>query len=718
MSIMGAVNDERVRVQLARILAGTAFTGAERAAGFLRFVVERALDGRTEEIKESVIAVEVLGRSPSSFDSKSDPIVRVEAGRLRDRLDSYYRDEGKSDRIFITMPKGGYVPKFSERPVPKPKRVGHPALVFAAGTLLGFAVAVMSLFYLRNSRQPGDLLRVSIAAPAGGYFQSFVISPDGRKLAFTSNFNGKPMLWMSSLDSLEVKPLAGTENASNPFWSPDSRSVAFSVSATAKLKSIDIEGGPARDISDTIVGCGGAWNDHGVIIFCPRPVGPLYEVAASGGAPKQVTSLNTVRSEISDGFPQFLPDGDHFLYLAMSIRPGESAICLGSLSSATSKVLLKSNTSAAYAPVLRGYPASLLFVYGGALMAQPLDLHSLELSGERTVVVREIRHLPWRQARFSVSNQGVLVYQGGRTEDHRLAWLDRHGRLLSTVGLPNEYFGFSLSPDGKHLAINRNDDPATPLPMIWVMDISHADAVSRFTDSGAAEADFGPVWSPDGKQILYSQGDDRRMRLLRRPLEGGSTELVLDTSGPKFPVDFSSEGGYIAYDSAWPDYLYLHTWIVPLSAAGQKVNPLPFLQHPYEEFGARFSPESKDGTPRWIAYTSNETGREEVYVRDFPSGTRRWQISTNGGLLSLWRSDGRELFYLTPDGMLMSVTITPAADFRFSDPKALFQCDIQYADPNTLFTVNQYDVSHDGQRFLFNNRAPGATSDITAVIPR
>jgi hypothetical protein len=155
-----------------------------------------------------------------------------------------------------------------------------------------------------------------------------------------------------------------------------------------------------------------------------------------------------------------------------------------------------------------------------------------------------------------------------------------------------------------------------------------------------------------------------------------------------------------------------------LSAAGQKVNPLPFLQHPYEEFGARFSPESKDGTPRWIAYTSNETGREEVYVRDFPSGTRRWQISTNGGLLPLWRSDGRELFYLTPDRMLMSVTITPVADFRFSDPKALFQSDIQYADPNTLFTVNQYDVSHDGQRFLFNNRAPGATSDITVVIPR
>jgi Tol biopolymer transport system component len=254
--------------------------------------------------------------------------------------------------------------------------------------------------------------------------------------------------------------------------------------------------------------------------------------------------------------------------------------------------------------------------------------------------------------------------------------------------------------------------------MIWMMDLSHADAVSRFTDGGVAEADFGPVWSPDGKQMVFSQGDDRRMRLLRRPLNGGSVELVLDTEGPKFPADWSSDGRYIAYASQWPDYLYMHTWVVPFSAAGQQAKPLPFLQHPYEDFGARFSPVSKEGTPRWIAYASNETGREEVYVRDFPAGTRKWQISTHGGLLPEWRSDGRELFFLTSDGTLMAVTVKPTPDFNFSEPKALFQSDIRRTIPSLQFTMSQYAVAQDGQRFLFDRRIPETTSDITVLIPR
>jgi Tol biopolymer transport system component len=712
------VNPERVRLELARILASAAFTGAERATRFLRFVVEHALDERTDEIKESVIAVEVLGRNPSSFDSKSDPIVRVEAGRLRDRLDAYYHSEGKSDRILIAMPKGGYVPEFSERQIPAPHRARHPALVFAAGALLGFAVAAAGFFYFHRPAEPGDILRVSIPAPGGAYFQSFAISPDGWKLAFNADIDGKSMLWVRTLDSLEAKPLSGTENASNPFWSPDSRSIAFTVSATAKLKSIDIAGGPAREIANAIVGCGGSWNARGVIIFCPRPLGPIYEVAASGGTPKQVTSLNTIRGEVSHAFPQFLPDGDHFLYLGMSLSPRESAICVGSLSSTKSKVLLNTDTSGAYAPVLRGHPASLLFVYGGMLMAQRLDLHRLELNGERAVVVPDIRYRPWKQARFSVSNNGVLVYQAGSAENHQLAWLDRHGNLLATVGPRNDYGGFSLSPDGKHVAVNRDDDPANPFPMIWMMDISHPDAVSRFTDSGVAEANFGPVWSPDGKRVLFSQGDDRRMHLLRRPLNGGSAELVLDTEGPKFPADWSSDGRYIAFGSQWPDYRYIHTWVLPFSPTGQAAKALPFLQHPYEEFGARFSPSSNEGTPRWLAYTSNETGREEVYVRDFPAGTRKWQISTHGGLLPQWRSDGRELFFLTPAGTLMAVTVKPTPAFEFSEPKELFQSDIRHTVPSLQFTFNQYAVSQDGQRFLFDHRIPETTSeDITVLIP-
>src|SRR5712692_2587499 len=218
---------KRVRAQRERILASAAFAGAERASSFLRFVVERALEGRTGEIKESVIAVEVLGRSPA-FDSKSDPIVRVEAGRLRDRLSSYYQSEGVADHVLVALPKGGYVPEFSERrPLPPTNRTA--------------------------------VLQFSILPPENASFDSFAVSPDGRKLAFTAALNGKLMLWVRALDSVEAKPLAGTDKAAYPFWSPDSRSIGF-FAVPNKLKIIEIAGGPARDIADVIMGRGGAWS--------------------------------------------------------------------------------------------------------------------------------------------------------------------------------------------------------------------------------------------------------------------------------------------------------------------------------------------------------------------------------------------------------------------------------------------------------------------------
>src|SRR5215471_12215325 len=297
---------ERVRAQLGRILASAAFADAERASSFLRFVVERKLEGRAGEIKEFVIAVEVLGRT-SSFDSKIDPIVRVEAGRLRDRLSSYYEDEGEADLVLISLPKGGYVPEFSER---RPRAVPIASAV----------------------------LRLSILPPENASFESFAVSPDGRKVAFTGALSGRMMLWIRALDSLDARPLAGTDNADWPFWSPDSLSIGFFV--PNKLKAVEVSGGPPRDIADLVVGRGGAWSPDGVILFNPRPIGTLYQVSAAGGTPTPATSLDEGRAEIAHGFPQFLPESRQFLYLAASSRPGESSIRAGSLGSTSSKVLL------------------------------------------------------------------------------------------------------------------------------------------------------------------------------------------------------------------------------------------------------------------------------------------------------------------------------------------------------------------------------------------
>jgi Tol biopolymer transport system component len=243
----------------------------------------------------------------------------------------------------------------------------------------------------------------------------------------------------------------------------------------------------------------------------------------------------------------------------------------------------------------------------------------------------------------------VLLYQG-RAENQQFPWFDRRGTLLASIGPRNDYISFSLSPDERHVAFYRDDDPATVCPKIWVMDLLREGAVFRLTDPEVAEPEFTPVWSPDGREILFSRGDDRRMRLLRQALNGGTATCVLDTEGPKFPTDWSPGGRFITYSSQAPDYRYLHTWTVSLRASGEAEQPHPLLQHSYQEANAYFSPAEGTDAPRWIVYASAETGRDEVYVRDFPAGVHKWQVSSHGGLMPHWRRDGRDLLYLTPDG--------------------------------------------------------------------
>ena len=705
---------ERISGQLDRILSSAAFGGAERARKFLRFIVTYALQGRLGEIKESIIAVEAFGRNPS-FDPKSDPIVRVEARRLRERLSSYYADEGRADTVLISLPKGGYIPEFSERRTSDESRL-RPRRALQQLVYLGFlgiTLAVLALVYLRNPKKPAEsagTLRLSILPPEGTTFESFVVSPDGRRLAFTSAWNGQSMLWVRSLDSLDAKLLAGTEFAQYPFWSPDNRLIGFFTAS--KLKVVDIAGGPARDVADVVAAGGGAWSAAGIILFCPRPIGGLYQVSVSGGAPRPVTSLDPARGEVAHILPQFLPDGRHFLYLAASSRPGESSIRMGSLDSQDSKVLLSADTSAAYAPVLPGHSSSLLFVSDGSLLAQPFDPTRAVLSGARTVLVPQIRYQRWHQPGFSVSSNGVLLYQSGSAEDRQLAWFDRRGRLLQTIGPRNSYEAFNLSPDQTSIAIVRNDDPATIMPTIWIMDLSRQSAVSRLSGTGVAEANFSPVWSPDGRELLFSTGTERRMRLLVGSPNGGPAKTVLDTDGPKFPTDWSSDGRFVSFNSQWPDYEYMHAWTVSLSNPGQ---PRP-LQHSWTELSAYFAPADSGNGPRWIAYASDETGREEVYVRDFPDGVRKWRVSTEGGALPHWQRDGKELFYLALDGTLMALAVKPGFAFEAGSPHALFNSGLLLTPSDTV--MNLYAVARDGQRFLFNTRIPETSPGaITAVIP-
>ena len=302
------MDNDQVRAQLDRMLASNTFAGAERSSRFLRFVVDRALDGRREEIKESVIGVEVLGRNPL-FDPKTDPIVRVEAGRLRTRLTSYYKTDGKADPILIALPKGGYFPEFSEQrcstsPLLSPRQLHRrPVLLVTAGAVLGVAVAMLGERYFRVA-PTGEEQKVSILPPAGVDILSSVISPDGRRIAFSGVSGTRQMLWVRDLDSLEAKPLNGTDGAAYPFWSPDSGSLGYF--GVNKMKRIDILRGTAEDIADTRIPRGAAWSFRNTIVFAPRPRGGLLQVAASGGTPRPATELDPTRGEVAHSFPHFL----------------------------------------------------------------------------------------------------------------------------------------------------------------------------------------------------------------------------------------------------------------------------------------------------------------------------------------------------------------------------------------------------------------------------
>ena len=673
----------RVRAQLARILKSAAFSDAERPSGFLRFVVECALEGRIDEIKESVIALEVLGRN-SSFDSKTDPIVRVEAARLRDRLRSYYDREGADDEVLIVVPKGGYVPVFSERRQPA-------------------------------QSQRADTLRLSLLPPENAVFDSFVISPDARRIAFTAYLNGSMMLWVRRLDSLDARPMPGTEAAAFPFWSPDSRSIGFFT--PFKLKTIPSTGGPARDIADVVLGRRGAWNRDGIIVFCPRPVGVLHQVSSAGGTPQPVSVLDTARAEISHGFPQFLPDGRRFLYFAASCRSGQSSIRIASLDSADSKLIVASETSALYAPLLGGRPRCLVFISHGSLVAQPLDLDILELNGEPEIIEPEVQYRRWGQACVSVSSAGLLLYRKGAIAKYQFAWIDRQGVTASMVGPRNSFassphYSFHLSPDDRRIAIHRPDDPDTALSTIWIIDVFRDGNLWRLTDTERSRPEFCPVWSCDANEVVFSSGDDRGMRLLRQALGSESSTYIVDTQGPKFPTDWSADRRFIAYNSQAPDYRYQHAWV---AAPFAQEKPYPLLQHSHHEGSVAFAPRLAGDAPRWMAYTSDETGRFEIYIRSFPGGGYKWQVSNEGGVLPQWRSDGKELFYVARDGTLMSVAVHPEAG-EFGSPQKLFVTGLNLHSYSMW--MNQYGVAKDGQKFLLNQSTEEPRGAITAVIPR
>jgi eukaryotic-like serine/threonine-protein kinase len=571
-----------------------------------------------------------------------------------------------------------------------------------------FAVALaFVLSFIRSPKQENPVIRFSIQLPesksSGGLdiVGQVAISTNGRNLVFVGpSSNGKSMLWLRPLETADPRLLTGTEGASFPFWSPDNRYVGFF--AEGRLKKIDVMGGFPETLCDATDARGGAWSRNGKIVFAPHFRDPLYEVSAAGGTSRQLTTLDKTRAELSHRWPQFLPDGIHFLYLSYTGGHKNDTIYMASLDSKDLKPLLRVDSNAVYAS------GHLFFVRDPALMAQPFDLKKMQLIGEPFQIQENIGRYgdsgPTGYAPFSVSQNSVLAFGRIQSLTMQPAWFDRAGKELETVGPPGLYSEPSLSPDGKRIAIDVID-PKTNNADIWILDLLRR-TLSRFTfDSASVSV---PSWSPDGTKISFcSSRLDHSDIYVREASGAGDAQILLKSDVDKWADDWSPDGRYIVFENSDPKNKF-DLWVLPMFGDRK---PFPILQTEFNESHSQVSP---DG--RWIAYTSDETGRAEVFVRSFPKTTEgKWQISVQGGDTPQWRPDGKELFYFSADKNLMSVEINSSSSFEASAPAALFEAPMV---PDSITgTRNQYFASPDGQRFFINKIAEKQKpSPITVVI--
>ena len=539
--------------------------------------------------------------------------------------------------------------------------------VAAVTTVLAIALAVL---YLNRAPIETTTARLSVLTELGAV-RGLVLSPDGRQLAFTDGSR----LWIRPLDSLESRALPGTEGAQAPFWSPDGRSIGFFT--ITELRTVDPTGGLPQTVC-AVPGIGGTWNQDDVIVF-GQFNGELLRVPAAGGEPAPVTTLDEAHQEVGHLWPQFLPDGEHFLFFAGGAAEQEG-IYVGSLESGvTPSLLLRTDRMARYAA-----PGYLLFGRGQSLMAQPLDVERLALTGDPVRVVDGVRSDPlFRWLGFSASHQGALAYVGGGGGVvTQLRWLDRSGAELGTVAGPGDYHDPVLSPDETRVAVGRDGD-------VWILDLSRG-TEQRFTFDSAL--DYAPLWSPDGSRIVFgSQRDGRPGDLYEKAATGtGQAQLLLESDYFKVFSGWSTDGEFVSYLEGHPETA-ADLWLLPMS--GERP-PTIFLQTPFLESDGMVSP---DG--RWMAYNSNESGEFQIYVQSVPPAGGKWQVSATGGAFPRWRGDGRELYYMSLTNDLMAVDVEGEGDtLEVGIPQRLFQL----ASNPTFVQRNPFDVAADGQRFLVN----------------
>jgi serine/threonine protein kinase len=583
---------------------------------------------------------------------------------------------------------------------PGAPRRSRETIAWAVAALALFAAVSAFVFVSRTSETSGTPQRyhLSIPPPEGTRFEyrrgAMALSPDGRQVAFVARDESEDetrRLWLRSLEQGLAQPLPGTEDASAPFWSPDSRSIGFH--ADGKLKRIDPGGGPPRVVCDADRLRGAFWGDDDLIVFAQHS-GPLRSIPASGGEPRSVTRVEA--GEWSHRHPVRLPDGEHVLYFVRTSLGGSNAVKVGSIHEETSKHLLDADSNAVFAR-----PGHIVFWRDEVLRAQRFDLERLELTGDSFPIAPETRFEPdTNTALFSISNGGVLALHPGQdpTSKSRLALRDREGNELQEVGPLGNFYSPRFSRDGLRVAVDNSG--VTNNGDIWVYDVSRSGGL-RLTFDIADESD--PQWSPDGTRVVFvtSKAETEEDIHIVDVSGAGQPRPLVATELSEAPTDWSTDGRWMAFEASavWPSQRDI--WLYSFENGESR----RFLATPFDEYHGQFSP---DG--RWLAYVSDESGREEVYIRSLPEGSSRWQVSVDGGYGPRWRADGKELFYASRDGNLMSVEVAGGDALTLSTPVALFpiRMRFQFSD--------HYDVAPDGRRFIVNTALADEGTDPMAIL--
>ncbi len=560
--------------------------------------------------------------------------------------------------------------------------------------VVALALAAWGWWHATRPVEEPRVLKMSVLPPEKSALLGDIpaVSPDGQRVAFGAALDGKASLWVRDLGSLEARALPGTEGASLPFWSPDSRSLGFF--ANGKLRKTEVAGGPVQTLCDAPAGRGGTWNRNDVIVFAPELLGRLFRVSAAGGTPVPVTTLS--EQEPWDRYPWFLPDGRHFIYDAYDQSRKEYIVYVADLESKTRRALMPAASNVVYAS-----PGYLLFLRELTLMAQPFDAAKLQTTGDAVPVAEHIGYTAIDvRAFFSASQNGVLVYHSsgglGVAINSQLTWFDRSGKVTGTIGAPGGVVGAALSANGNSVATTRLD-PQTGVLDIWLHDLARG-TNSRFTSGSPYNA--SPVWSPDDSHIAFFDGTF----VNQRTTNGAGQNEILDRSARlKAPVDWSKDDRYIIEDAIADSKTGTDVWVLPLF--GDK-KPFPYLQTDANESQAKLSPNGQ-----WLAYQSDESKRNEIYVTTFPQPGGKWQISTGGGSFPVWGRDGKELYYIAADGKMMAVDVKSGPKFDPGVPRSLF-------DVRTDLTVfgDGYDVGNDGRFLIPVSVEQSGTTPITVVL--